>query len=221
MLVGGAVALALALTQTVDGAVHDDRARPTPGDTLMRTTRALLSRSPSLPRSAPVGCTKHQTEMILVITTEGVRIPDDVHKVHLTVADRAAVARRHRLRRRTSSCATDTLTTSCYDIPVTRGALPRQDRARTDSVRVQVDAIGGNGIVIADAALFTFAEEQSLRLDFVLYANCLGNVDCAAARSGVRPARHLHRPAARGRSTAPLDLALPIPRTCRCRCRPT
>jgi hypothetical protein len=34
--------------------------------------------------------------------------------------------------------------------------------------------------VIADAALFTFSSGNSLRLDIILYSQCLGNVTCAA-----------------------------------------
>ena len=123
------------------------------------------------------GCTKHQTEMILVITTEGVRIPEDVHKVHLTVADRHMSLDDTVYEQDVELC-NPTLQTSCFDIPVTAALFPGKDRG-SDTVRVQVDAIGAGGTVIADAALFTFADEQSLRLDFVLYGNCLGNVECA------------------------------------------
>jgi hypothetical protein len=123
------------------------------------------------------GCTKHQTEMILVITTEGVRIPEDVHKVHLTVADRQASLDDTVYEQDVELC-NPMLETSCFNIPVTAALFPGKAHG-SDSVRVEVDAIGAGGTVIADAALFTFADEQSLRLDFVLYANCLGNVECA------------------------------------------
>ena len=123
------------------------------------------------------GCTEHQTEMLLVITTEGVRIPEDVHKVHLTVADREPGVDDVVYEQDVELCSAS-LTTSCFDIPVTAALFPGKSHG-TDSVRVQVDAVGSGGVVIADAALFTFADKQSLRLDFVLYGNCLGNVECA------------------------------------------
>jgi hypothetical protein len=127
--------------------------------------------------AAVAGCTEHQTEMILVITTEGVRIPDDVHKVHLAVADRQPAGDDVVYEQDVELC-NPTLQTSCFDIPVTAALYPGKSRS-TDSVRVQVTAIGANGPVIDNAALFTFADKQSLRLDFVLYGNCLGNVECA------------------------------------------
>jgi hypothetical protein len=78
-----------------------------------------------------------------------------------------------------------------------------------DSVRVQVDAVGAGGIVIADAALFTFADEQSLRLDFVLYGNCLGNVECAKRDQACGPLDTCIdiKPGPAG--NGPLDIALP------------
>ena len=152
------------------------------------------------------GCTKHQTEMILVITTEGVRIPDDVHKVHLTVADRQGSLDDTVYDADVALC-TDTLTSLCYNIPVTATLFPGKSHG-SDSVRVQVDAIGQGGVVIADAALFTFADEQSLRLDFVLYANCLGNVECAKRDQACGPLDTCIdlKP---GNANGGLDIALP------------
>ena len=152
------------------------------------------------------GCTKHQTEMILVITTEGVRIPDDVHKVHLTVADRQPSLDDTVYDQDVELCNPQ-LSTGCYDIPVTAVLYPGRSRSG-DSVRVQVDAIGAGGTVIADAALFTFADQQSLRLDFVLYGNCLGNVECAKRDQACGPLDTCIdlKP---GQTNGPLDLALP------------
>jgi hypothetical protein len=48
-----------------------------------------------------------------------------------------------------------------------------------DSVRVQIDATRKGRPVISNAALFTFAKEQSIRLDMVLFGQCLGNLDCS------------------------------------------
>jgi len=90
------------------------------------------------------GCTKHQTEMILVITTEGVRIPEDVHKVHLTVADRQASLDDTVYEQDVELC-NPSLSTGCFDIPVTAALFPGKSHG-TDSVRVQVDAIGAGGI---------------------------------------------------------------------------
>jgi hypothetical protein len=152
------------------------------------------------------GCSQHQTEMILVITTEGVRIPDDVHKVHLTVADRQPSLDDTVYEQDVELC-NPTLSSGCYDIPVTAALFPGKAHGR-DSVRVQVDAVGANGVVISDAALFTFADRQSLRLDFVLYGNCLGNVECAKRDQACGPLDTCVdlKP---GQTHGPLDLALP------------
>jgi len=153
------------------------------------------------------GCTKHQTEMILVVTTEGVRIPDDVHKLHLTVQDRQPSLDDTVYDADVELC-NPTLQSNCYNVPVTAALYPGKLRGG-DSVRVEVDAVGGGGVVIADAALFTFADQQSLRLDVVLYGNCLGNVECAKRDQACGPLDtciDVHSgPAGNG----PLDLALP------------
>ena len=171
----------------------------------MTTTRALTLLSLAAAALA-AGCTKHQTEMILVITTEGVRIPEDVHKVHLTVADRQGSLDDTVYDADVELCD-PMLTTGCYNIPVTAALYPGKSRS-SDSVRVQVDAIGGGGTVIADAALFTFADKQSLRLDFVLYGNCLGNVECAKRDQACGPLDTCIdlKP---GQTNGPLDIALP------------
>jgi hypothetical protein len=173
---------------------------------MMRTTRALTILSLAAATTLAGGCSKHQTEMILVITTEGVRIPEDVHKVHLTVADRQGSLDDTVYDADVELCD-PMLTTGCYNIPVTAALFPGKARGG-DSVRVQVDAVGGGGTVIADAALFTFATEQSLRLDFVLYGNCLGNVECAKRDQACGPLDTCIdlKP---GQTNGPLDLALP------------
>jgi hypothetical protein len=173
----------------------------------MNTKRVLLSAAAVIGLIVAAGCSKHQTEMILVIMTEGVRVPDDVHKLHLKVADREGSIDDTIYESDVELCNPQ-LTSTCYDIPVTAVLFPGKAHG-TDSVRVQVDAIGAGGVVIADAALFTFADEQSLRLDFVLYANCLGNVACALRDQACGPLDTCIdlKP---GTTNGPLDLALPI-----------
>ena len=128
--------------------------------------------------AAAFGCTKHQTEAVVVVTTAGVRVPTDVHKVHFTVQDRSPAGDDLVFDQDVNLCH-ESLTTGCIEIPISAVLFPGKTRGG-DSVRIQIDAIGGNEMpVISNAALFTFAEEQSLRLDFVLYANCIGNVECA------------------------------------------
>ncbi len=169
--------------------------------------RVALAAAAVAALAAATGCTKHQTEMILVMTTEGVRIPDDVHKIHLTVQDRQPSLDDTVYDADVELCNA-TLSTNCFNVPVTAALYPGKTRGG-DSVRVEVDAVGAGGVVIADAALFTFADQQSLRLDIVLYGNCLGNVECAKRDQACGPLDtciDLHPgPAGNG----PLDLALP------------
>jgi hypothetical protein len=171
----------------------------------MRSTRAFTAVVLAVAALGAVGCTQHQTEMILVITTEGVRIPDDVQKLHLTVADREPSLDDTVYEQDVNLC-NPMLTTACYDIPVTGVLFPGKTRG-SDTVRVEVDAIGPGGTVIADAALFTFAEHQSLRLDFVLYANCLGNVACAERDQACGPLDTCVT-LMPGQTNGPLDIAL-------------
>jgi uncharacterized membrane protein YgcG len=132
------------------------------------------------------GCTKPRTEAVIVVDTAGVRIPIDVEKIHFKVADRAVGGDDTVFDADVVMCH-DQLSTGCYNVPLSAALFPGKMRP-SDSVRVEVDALGAGGkLVIADAALFTFAEGQSLRLDFVLYANCLGNVDCAVRDQACGP----------------------------------
>ena len=173
----------------------------------MRYARALTAFGLAAATLASGGCTQHQTELVLVVTTEGVRIPEDVQKLHVVVQDRQPSLDDTVWDSFVPLC-NDMLTSSCYDIPVTAVLYPGKKNS-DDSVRVQVDAIGPGGVVISDAALFTFAERQSLRLDFVLYANCLGNVACAQRDQACGPLDtciDLHP----GQTSGPLDLALPV-----------
>src|SRR6185312_13456984 len=77
------------------------------------------------------------------------------------------------------------VTDGCLTLPLDFTLVPGAHRDH--SSRVQVTATRGGLPVIDDGAIFTFAEGVSLRLDFVLYGNCLGNVDCAARDQACGP----------------------------------
>lgn len=130
-----------------------------------------------------VGCTRPRTEAVIVVQTAGVRIPDDVAALRVQVADHKPggddMSINDLVYKQDVVLCHAGLGAGCYDVPVTASLYPGK-RQPNDSVRVQIDALARNGdTVISDAALFTFADGQRLRLDFVLYANCLGNQDCA------------------------------------------
>jgi hypothetical protein len=136
------------------------------------------------------GCKKARTETVVVVQTAGVRIPDDVAQIRVVVADRAP-AGDDVLFNDTVALCTPTLRSGCYDLPLSAVLFPGPKRGVSDSVRVEIDALASDGrTVTADAALFTFAEGQSQRLDFVLYQNCIGVIDCAKRDQACGPDAH-------------------------------
>jgi hypothetical protein len=123
------------------------------------------------------GCTNPRTETVVIISTSGIRVPEQVNGLRIHIIDKAAdhdddlYDVKHRL------CGPGQ-TEGCLTLPVTMTLFPGSMRPH-DSVRVQIDALFDDQANLSNAALFTFSEGQSLRLDFVLYANCLGRLDCS------------------------------------------
>lgn len=126
------------------------------------------------------GCGQDRTEVVVTVHASGIRIPDDVDTLRLQIADRNGGADDLLFDHPVLLCSDVMAGTGsgCYTLPVTATLYPGSDRPK-DSVRIQVDAQRHGTSMISDAALFTFSEGHSLRLDVILYANCLGNVDCA------------------------------------------
>jgi hypothetical protein len=120
-------------------------------------------------------CKNARTETVIVITTSGLRIPDDVDAVHVQLTD---VQASDPLWDTVYTICTDTITTGCVTMPFTMTLIPGL-KAPSDTTRIVVSAQRSQADVIRDAALFTFTPSESLRLDFVLYGNCLGKLDCA------------------------------------------
>lgn len=129
------------------------------------------------------GCTRSRTEAVVVVTTDGVRIPDDVDQIVFKVADTSDLG--NPLFLKTFRLCSATVTSDCLGLPLDFTLVPGVHVEH--STRVQLTAQRAGKPVIDDAAIFTFAPGQSLRLDFVLYANCLGNVDCAARDQACGP----------------------------------
>ena len=137
---------------------------------------------------ALAGCTKARTEAVVVVTTDGVRIPDDVDALDLVVADTSDLANPV-FQKSFRVCGGD-VTTDCFTLPLDFTLIPGAHR--THSSRIRITATRHNAPVIDNAAIFTFAEGVSLRLDFVLYANCLGNNDCASRDQACGPDAMCH-----------------------------
>jgi hypothetical protein len=125
------------------------------------------------------GCSKPRTEAVALITTSGLRIPIDIDGLAVRVASRAPGASDDELFNKTYQMCHDGLTEACLTLPATLTLFPGKSRPN-DSVRVVIEATVRGTPALASAATFTFSEGQSLRLDFVLYANCIGKLDCAA-----------------------------------------
>jgi hypothetical protein len=141
---------------------------------------------------AVAGC-KHRTEMIISVQTAGVRIPDDVAKLRFLASDHVGDTSNQDVWMQDVNLCTAQITTGCYTLgsgqPITALLFPG-DTHPHDVVRIEVDALDqADKKVISDAALFAFASEQTLHIDFVLYANCLG-VDCAVRDLACGPDAH-------------------------------
>src|SRR5260370_8519579 len=86
------------------------------------------------------GCTKPRTETVIVVDTAGVRIPQDVEKIHFLVADRTVTGDDVVFDDDVVMCH-DALTTGCYNVPLSAALFPAKMRP-TDSVRVELYALG-------------------------------------------------------------------------------
>lgn len=137
----------------------------------------------ALALGALAGCTKARTEAVVIVATDGVRVPDDVDALTLVVADTTDPT--NPLFSKSFRVCGGDVTSDCFTLPLDFTLVPGPHRDH--SSRVQITATRHATPVIDDAAIFTFAEGQSLRLDFVLYANCLGNTDCASRDQACGP----------------------------------
>jgi hypothetical protein len=148
------------------------------------------------------------TEVVMVVTTDGIRIPADIDQVRVSIYNRTSVGD-ELLHQITVRLCHDGLGADCKRLPLTVTLYPGPERPG-DSVRVLVEGLlRSNQPAIAGAGVFTFAQDRRLRLDFVLYGDCLGEVDCSRNDQICGPDR-------RCRSITPepfegmLDLAFPM-----------
>jgi hypothetical protein len=121
-----------------------------------------------------VACRPTTTEVVVSVDVSGIQVPTDIDSVHLDVVDLDAA---------TSIYSTPDAplcgggATPCTSLPLTVSLHPGPKQP-SDRVEVTVTA-SQNGVVrIRDAATFTFSSGQRGRLPFVLYAACLGSLDC-------------------------------------------
>jgi hypothetical protein len=140
--------------------------------------RAWLALGMMVVAAAASGCKKARTEMYISVQTEGVRVPEDVAQVRMLVLDRQGGGDSIVYDNTVALC-TPTLTTGCYTLPLSAVLHPGAKQPN-DTVKVQIDALSRTGAkVTSSAAIFTFSPKQSLRIDFVLYAACIGVTSCS------------------------------------------
>lgn len=125
-------------------------------------------------------CDVSRTELLLVIDNAGLEIPREIDGIALEVRDmRDQVV--FQLPQPIRPCRPGESpdgAPKCYDFPIVVKLIPGE-RSPTDQVRLRLDAVRGAARVLANTAVFYFAKGRTLRLDVVLYPECLGNLSCA------------------------------------------
>jgi hypothetical protein len=129
------------------------------------------------------GCDKKRTEAVLIISSKNIVIPDEMDGLHVRISDRVGATADtddvlQDLNVAICGPGDDPALTDCKTLPVAVVMFPGSMRPH-DSVKVTIDATRKNQPVISNAALFTFAEGQSIRMDMVFFSECLGNLDCS------------------------------------------
>lgn len=141
--------------------------------TLTRTlTRACLLSVLALAAS----CNEKLTEMLVVVSNAGLVIGDEIDAVDITLRDPTGVVGHQQ---RVPLCGTNSATSAqCLYFPFSVLLVPGDQRPGTP-VEVQIDAIKGGQKVIANVAIFRFTKKKTLRLDVILYPDCIDNLSCA------------------------------------------
>ena len=161
----------------------------------MKTAHALAVVVLAAVATLGSSCSKHQTELILVVTTDGVRIPEDVRKLHLTVTDREPSLDDVVYETDVELCSPE-LTSSCYNIPVTAVLFPGKTPRHRHRARARRRHRAGRHRHLGRGAVHVRRRrEPAPRLRALRQLPRQRRL--RRARSGVRPARHLHRSAPR------------------------
>jgi hypothetical protein len=134
-----------------------------------------------------VGCAGERTEVVVVVSSGELVVPDDLDGIRLTVTDRSIPEPdATRFDQTVPLCRPDQRS-DCYPLPLVLTLVPGSHRGG-DPVSVDVQALRGAEQVLRNEATFTFRSGTSMRLDFILYGTCIGS-DCAAASGGSCDAR--------------------------------
>jgi hypothetical protein len=139
--------------------------------------QALAWRLLLLATLTAAACTHARTETVVFIDSSGLRVPDDIDRVHVVIADRGPTGDDSLFDQQIELCGA-VQSPSCQNLPISMTLIPGSMRPH-DTVKVSVEAERRQQVVIANVGLFTFSDDHSLRLDVILYASCLGNLFCA------------------------------------------
>ena len=138
-------------------------------------TRGSLALAVTLALAA---CHSARTELVVVVTTDGIAIPRDVDTVQITVTDETRGDVVYTSPPNALCAGGDTM--DCERLPMVLTLVPGPT-APADPSRVEVKALRGGETVIDDVAVFTFVTGLSQRLDFILSGACLAHTGCAAS----------------------------------------
>lgn len=125
-------------------------------------------------------CRDKLTEVLVVVSNEGLEVGSDIDELEIKITEASGIVTH---KERVQLCDGRPLSPGavCYTLPLTVLLVPGGDRP-ADPVDIEVDALFKGKTVIADAAVFRFTKHARLRLDLVLYLECLNNVSCAEQR---------------------------------------
>lgn len=122
-------------------------------------------------------CRDKLTEMLVVVSNEGLVVGDEIDAVDLTLRDPAGVVT-HQQRVPLCLPGAPPTTAKCLYFPFSALLVPGEEKP-SQPVEVQIDALKGGQKVLANVAIFRFTKQKKLRLDVILYPECFGNVSCA------------------------------------------
>jgi hypothetical protein len=121
-------------------------------------------------------CVPRRTEVVLSVNDYDLVVPRDLDSIRIKVTGGGQTFFDSQP---LPLCADSGASSAgCYFFPITLTLFPGQQMPSAP-VRVEVDALIANRTASAGSALFTFTPGISQRLDFDLFASCLG-VDCTA-----------------------------------------
>jgi hypothetical protein len=124
------------------------------------------------------GCTRPRTEAFVSIDVYGLTVGMELDELSIALSDDGPGEPTPGLFTAQAPLCAAGQSGTCYDLPVSLTVLPGPSQPH-DVVRLDVDALLGGVMVLADAVRFSFVDGTREDIHVVLYARCL-NSDCAS-----------------------------------------